>query len=104
MGAKSILTLAMVLSIVTILIPHITYADNQGSYEYGWQQGSLKGGGGCAVNFTPKMCAETNAVIVAGFIGMILSFFTALFGASLVISSVLAKMLGKVRRIKVEKD
>jgi hypothetical protein len=58
---------------------------------------------GCAVNFTPKMCAETNAVIVAGFIGMILSFFTALFGASLVMSSVLAKMLGKVRRIKVEK-
>jgi len=38
---------------------------------------------GCAVNFTSKMCAETNVVIVAGFIGMILSFFTGLFGAYL---------------------
>jgi hypothetical protein len=41
---------------------------------------------GCVVNFTPKMCAETNVAIVAGFIGMTLSFFTALYGAYLVLT------------------
>jgi len=55
---------------------------------------------GCAVNFTPKMCAETNVVIVAGFIGMILSFFTGLFGAYLIIPSALTTMIKRIRGVK----
>jgi hypothetical protein len=55
---------------------------------------------GCAVNFTPKICAETNVVIVTGFIGMILSFFTALFGAYLIIPSALTTIIKRIRGVK----
>ncbi|MGC2571927.1 MAG: hypothetical protein WA364_10495 [Candidatus Nitrosopolaris sp.] len=55
---------------------------------------------GCAVNFTPKICAETNVVIVTGFIGMILSFFTALFGAYLIIPSALTTLVKRIRGVK----
>jgi len=54
----------------------------------------------CAVNFTQKICAETNVVIVAGFIGMILSFFTGLFGAYLIIPSALTTMIKRIRGVK----
>jgi hypothetical protein len=55
---------------------------------------------GCAVDSRPKICAEANVAIVAGFIGMILSFFTGLFGAYLIAPSLLTSMIKKVRGVK----
>jgi hypothetical protein len=54
---------------------------------------------GCAVDEykIPNPCAIANNQIISGFIGMIFSFFTALFGASLVVPSVLMKL---IRRMK----
>ncbi len=48
----------------------------------------------CAVDATPKACITANNQMTGGFVGMIFGFFTALFGASLVVPSVLMKMSG----------
>lgn len=57
---------------------------------------------GCAVNATPKACGTTNSEIIGGFIGMIFGFFTALFGASLVVPSELSKMIRRVKGTHTE--
>lgn len=52
---------------------------------------------GCAVDAKPNSCTIANNQMTGGFIGMIFSFFTALFGASLVVPSTLMKL---IRRMK----
>jgi hypothetical protein len=52
---------------------------------------------GCAVDPRPEACTITNNEMIIGFVGMIFSFFTAAYGASLIIPTAL-KMVTK--RIK----
>jgi hypothetical protein len=56
---------------------------------------------GCVVtdyiNAISKGCNMANNQMTGGFIGMIFAFFTTIFGASLVVPSVLMKM---IRRMK----
>ena len=55
---------------------------------------------GCAVTTyeMPKLCDTANNQMTAGFIGMIFSFFTALFGTSLIVPSALMKVIRSMKR------
>jgi len=72
------------------------------SYNQGVVNQNIYSTFGCAVDSRPTQCDTSNYHMVISFIAIILSFFTALFGASLVMPSVLAKMIGKVRRVVKE--
>ena len=49
------------------------------------------------VDATPKACTIANDQMTGGFIGMIFGFFIALFGASLVVPSVLMKLIKRIK-------
>ncbi|MGB8935915.1 MAG: hypothetical protein WCC17_12500 [Candidatus Nitrosopolaris sp.] len=51
----------------------------------------------CAVDVTPKACTIANNQMTCGFVGMIFGFFTALFGASLVVPSILMKLIKRMK-------
>jgi hypothetical protein len=55
---------------------------------------------GCIVTSyqMPESCNIANNQILFGFVGMIFSFFTALFGASLVVPSTLMKLIKRMKK------
>lgn len=57
---------------------------------------------GCAVTEykTPESCIIANNQMMGGFLGMIFSFFTALFGASLVVSSIPSALKRLIKKMK----
>ena len=78
------------LIVIGLSVFSISY--NQGSIGQDRYSGFM-----CAVDATPKACTIADNQMTGGFIGMMFVFFTTLFGASLVVPSVLMKM---IRRMK----
>ena len=73
------------------------------SYNQGMISQNVYSKFGCAVDARPQQCVISYNQIIAGFLGKIFLFFTALYGIWLIVPSLLMKFTKKQERILLQR-